>query len=401
MARFRTLDDIDVTGRRVIVRADLNVPMKNGRVGDTTRIDRSAATLQALIDKGASVVLLSHFDRPGGKRDPEMSLVPVVEPLSAALSGRPVAFADDCVGPIAERAAASLKPGDVLLLENLRFHAGEEQNDPGFARALAALGEVYVNDAFSCAHRAHASTEAIARLLPAVAGRLMQAELDHLSRALDQPQRPVAAIVGGAKISTKLDLLGNLVARTDLLIVGGGMANTFLHAGGVAIGRSLAERDMAPRASEIMQEARRQGCDILLPEDAVIAAALEPGAETETVPIQSVPPDRMILDIGPATVAAIERRLDACRTLVWNGPLGAFETPPFDEGTMAIAEIVARRTQAGRLMSVAGGGDTVAALGKAGVIGALSYVSTAGGAFLEWLEGKTLPGVKALEDAAY
>ena len=400
MARFRTLDDIDVTGKRVVVRADFNVPMKNGRVADTTRIDRGAGTIQALIDKGASVIVLSHFDRPGGKRVPEMSLAPVVEPLSAALSGRPVAFAGDCIGPLAERAVAALKPGDVLLLENLRFHAGEERNDPAFARALAAAGEIYVNDAFSCAHRAHASTEAIARLLPAAAGRLMEAELDHLSRALDHPQRPVAAIVGGAKISTKLDLLGNLVAKTDLLIVGGGMANTFLHAGGVAIGRSLAERDMAARASEIMQEAQRQGCDILLPEDAVVATSLEAGVETETVPIQSVPSDRMILDVGPATVAAIERRLDACRTLVWNGPLGAFETPPFDAGTMAVAEIVAHRTQAARLMSVAGGGDTVAALGKAGVIGALSYVSSAGGAFLEWLEGKTLPGVRALEDAA-
>ncbi|MEX1107438.1 MAG: phosphoglycerate kinase [Dongiaceae bacterium] len=400
MARFHTLDDIDVTGRRVLVRSDLNVPMKNGRVTDTTRIDRSAVTIQALIDKGASVVVLSHFDRPGGKRVPEMSLAPVVEPLSAALSGRPVAFAEDCIGPAAERAVAALKPGDVLLLENLRFHVGEEKNDPGFARALAASGDIYVNDAFSAAHRAHASTEGIARLLPAVAGRLMEAELDHLSRALDQPQRPVAAIVGGAKISTKLDLLGNLVAKMDLLIVGGGMANTFLHAGGIAIGRSLAERDMAARAKEIMQEAQRQGCDILLPEDAVIAATLAPDVETETVLVQAVPADQMILDIGPATVAAIERRLDACRTLVWNGPLGAFETPPFDEGTMAVAEIVARRTQSARLMSVAGGGDTVAALAKAGVTGALSYVSTAGGAFLEWLEGKTLPGVKALEDAA-
>ncbi|MDZ4735577.1 MAG: phosphoglycerate kinase [Rhodospirillaceae bacterium] len=400
MAQFRTLDDIDVTGRRVLVRSDLNVPMKNGRVTDTTRIDRSAVTIQALIDKGASVVVLSHFDRPGGKRVPEMSLAPVVEPLSAALSGRPVAFADDCIGPAAERAVAALKPGSVLLLENLRFHAGEEMNDPGFARALAASGEIYVNDAFSAAHRAHASTEAIARLLPAVAGRLMEAELDHLSRALDQPQRPVAAIVGGAKISTKLDLLGNLVAKMDLLIVGGGMANTFLHASGIAIGRSLAERDMAARTKEIMQEAQRQGCDILLPEDAVVAKTLAAGVETETVAIQVVPADQMILDIGPATVASIERRLDACRTLVWNGPLGAFETPPFDAGTMAVAEFVAKRTQAARLMSVAGGGDTVAALAKAGVTGALSYVSTAGGAFLEWLEGKTLPGVKALEDAA-
>jgi phosphoglycerate kinase len=329
-----------------------------------------------------------------------MSLAPVVEPLSAALGGRKVAFAEDCIGPKAERAVASLGPGEVLLLENLRFHEGEEANDPVFARALAAHGDVYVNDAFSCAHRAHASTEAIARLLPAAAGRLMEAELDHLARALEAPQRPVAAIVGGAKVSTKLDLLGNLVTKVDLLVIGGGMANTFLHAAGIGIGTSLAERDMAEKARAIEEEARRQGCDLLLPEDAVVAAALEPDVETATVAIGAVPADRMILDIGPATVAAIARRLESCRTLVWNGPLGAFETPPFDEGTLAVADIVATRTRAGRLMSVAGGGDTVAALAAAGAIGQLSYVSTAGGAFLEWLEGRSLPGVKALEDAA-
>ncbi len=400
MARFLTLDDIDVANKRVLVRADLNVPMKAGRVADTTRIDRSAATVQALLDKGAAVIVLSHFGRPDGRRVPEMSLAPVVEPLSAALGGRPVAFAEDCVGPAAKRAAAALKPGQALLLENLRFEPGEEANDEEFAGALAALGDVYVNDAFSCAHRAHASTEAIARLLPAAAGRLMEAELKHLARALEAPQRPVMAIVGGAKVSTKLDLLGNLVGKVDLLAIGGGMANTFLHAAGVAIGTSLAERDMAEKARAIGEAARKQGCEILLPEDAVVASALKPNVETETVAIGSVPADRMILDIGPASIAAIARRLEACRTLVWNGPLGAFETPPFDAGTLAVAELVADRTQAGRLLSVAGGGDTVAALAAAGVIGQLSYVSTAGGAFLEWLEGRTLPGVRALEDAA-
>ena len=400
MAQFRTLDAIDVAGKRAIVRADLNVPMKQGRVTDTTRIDRSAATVQALLDKGAAVIVISHFGRPDGKRVPEMSLKPVVEPLSAALGGLPVAFAEDCVGPVAEKAVQLLKPGQVLLLENLRFHAEEEKNDPAFAKQLAALGDVYVNDAFSCAHRAHASTEAIARALPAVAGRLMEAELDHLGRALDAPQRPVAAIVGGAKVSTKLDLLQNLVAKVDLLAIGGGMANTFLHARGIGIGKSLAERDMAEKARAIEQEARQQGCELLLPEDAVVASELKPNVETETVAIGAVPSDRMILDIGPVTVAALARRLESCRTLVWNGPLGAFETPPFDEGTLAIAELVARRTRVGTLMSVAGGGDTVAALAAAGVIGQLSYVSTAGGAFLEWLEGRALPGVKALQDAA-
>ena len=400
MARFRTLDDIDVKGKRVLVRADLNVPMKAGRVTDATRIDRSAATVQALLDKGAAVIVLSHFGRPDGKRVPEMSLAPIAEPLSAALGGVPVAFAEDCVGPAAKRAVAALKPGQVLLLENLRFEPGEEANDAEFAGALASLGDLYVNDAFSCAHRAHASTEAIARLLPAAAGRLMEAELRHLASALEAPQRPVMAIVGGAKVSTKLDLLGNLVGKVDLLVIGGGMANTFLNAAGIGIGTSLAERDMAEKARAIQEEAHRQGCEILLPEDAVVASALKPDVETETVPIGSVPSDKMILDVGPASVAAIARRLEACRTLVWNGPLGAFETRPFDQGTLAIAELVADRTQDGKLLSVAGGGDTVAALAAAGVIGQLSYVSTAGGAFLEWLEGRTLPGVKALEDAA-
>jgi len=399
MAQFRTLDQLDVAGKRVLLRLDLNVPVKDGRVTDPTRIDRSAATVQALIDREAKVIILSHFGRPDGKRVEAMSLRPIAEALGVALGGRHVAFAEDCVGPVAEKAVAALEPGEVLLLENLRFHAEEEKNDPAFAKALAELGDLYVNDAFSCAHRAHASTEAIARLLPAAAGLLMQAELDHLTQALETPQRPVAAIVGGAKVSTKLDLLGNLVEKVDLLVIGGGMANTFLFANGVAIGKSLAERDMAETTRGVLKKARDAGCDILLPDDATVAAKLEPGVEARVVAIDAVPADQMILDIGPHTADAIVRRLEGCRTLVWNGPVGAFETAPFDGGTTRLAVRVAELTRQGRLLSVAGGGDTVAALGHAGVVHALTYVSTAGGAFLEWLEGKTLPGVKALMDA--
>jgi phosphoglycerate kinase len=308
-----------------------------------------------------------------------------------------VAFAEDCIGPAAETAVAGLRRGDVVLLENLRFHAEEEANDGGFAKRLAALGDLYVNDAFSAAHRAHASTEALAHLLPAAAGRLMQAELEHLSQALEKPQRPVAALVGGAKVSTKIDLLRNLVAKVDLLVVGGGMANTFLAAHDVEIGGSLAERDMADTARAIEAEAAKRGCIILLPIDAVVAATLKPGIDSRTVDIRAVPKDQLILDVGPATVREIGRRLDSCRTLVWNGPLGAFETPPFDRGTAAVAVAAAELTRAGKLLSVAGGGDTVAALAQAGVIESFSYVSTAGGAFLEWLEGKALPGVAALK----
>jgi phosphoglycerate kinase len=315
--------------------------------------------------------------------------------LAAAL-GRPVAFAEDCVGPAAERAVAKLQRGEVLLLENLRFHAAEEANDTGFAKQLAALGDLYVNDAFSCAHRAHASTDALPRLLPAAAGRLMQTELGHLARALENPQRPVAALVGGAKVSTKIDLLRNLVGKVDALIVGGGMANTFLAARGVEIGGSLAERDMAGTARVIEAEAGKRGCVVVLPNDAVVAAALRAGIESRTVAIDAVPRDQVILDVGPATVALMIRRLESCRTLVWNGPLGAFETAPFDAGTVAVAQAAAALTQAGRLLSVAGGGDTVAALAQAGVVDRFSYVSTAGGAFLEWLEGKDLPGVAVL-----
>jgi phosphoglycerate kinase len=396
MAQFRTLDQLDVAGKRVLLRLDLNVPVKDGRVTDPTRIDRSSATVQALIDRDAKVVILSHFGRPDGKKVESMSLRPIAEALGVALGGRKVAFAEDCVGPAAEKAVAALKPGEVVLLENLRFHPEEEKNEAAFAQSLARLGDLYVNDAFSCAHRAHASTEAIARLLPAAAGLLMQAELDHLNKALETPQRPVAAIVGGAKVSTKLDLLGNLVQKVDLLVIGGGMANTFLFANGVAIGKSLAERDMADTARDVLKKARDAGCDILLPEDATVAARLEPGIDSRTVDIQAVPADQMILDVGPRSADAIAQRLEGCRTLVWNGPLGAFETPPFDASTTRLAVRVAELTRQGRLLSVAGGGDTVAALGKAGVANALTYVSTAGGAFLEWLEGKTLPGVKAL-----
>ncbi len=400
MPSFRTLDQIDVAGKRVLLRLDLNVPMQDGRIGDPTRIDRSAVTVQALIDREAKVVVLSHFGRPEGKPVPAMSLKPIAEGLGAALGGRRVCFAADCVGPVAEKAVAALKPGEVVLLENLRFHPEEEQNDKAFARALAKLGDIYVNDAFSCAHRAHASTEGLAHLLPAAAGLLMQAELEHLALALEQPQRPVGAIVGGAKVSTKLELLGNLVDKMDLLVIGGGMANTFLAALGQEIGHSLAERDMAPAALGVLERAKAAGCDVVLPEDAVVADKLGRGVETATVSLSAMPPGRMILDVGPASVATILRRLDSCRTLVWNGPLGAFETPPFDQATLAVALAVARMTREGRLVSVAGGGDTVAALAAAGVTNALSYVSTAGGAFLEWLEGKTLPGVKALEQAA-
>lgn len=400
MPSFRTLDQLDVAGRRVLLRLDLNVPMKDGRVADPTRIDRSSATVQALLDRDAKVVILSHFGRPDGKIVPALSLKPVAEALGVSLGGRKVAFAPDCIGPVAEQAVAALVPGAAVLLENLRFHPGEEQNDLGFARALAKLGDLYVNDAFSCAHRAHASTEALARLLPAAAGLLMQAELEHLATALESPQRPVGAIVGGAKISTKLELLGNLVDRMNLLVIGGGMANTFLAAIGQEIGRSLAERDMAETARAILERAKSAGCDVVLPEDAVVAAALRKDVETAIVEVGGIPADRMILDLGPKTTAMIVRRLESCRTLVWNGPLGAFEMPPFDQATLAVATAVARLTREGRLVSVAGGGDTVAALAAAGVVNALTYVSTAGGAFLEWLEGKTLPGVKALEAAA-
>jgi phosphoglycerate kinase len=395
MPNFRTLDDLQPQGKRVLVREDLNVPLKDGRVTDATRIERAVPTLRELSDKGAKVIVLSHFGRPKGKPDPAFSLRPLVEPLSRAL-GKPVAFANDCVGPEAERVVGGLKPGDVALLENLRFHPEEEANDIGFARKLAALGDLYVNDAFSASHRAHASIEALARLLPAAAGQLMQAELEALSAALETPERPVAALVGGAKVSTKLDLLNNLVRKVNALAIGGAMANTLLFARGIEIGKSLSERDMVETARGVLAKASETGCEILLPVDAVVARELKPNAATETVAIGSVPKDAMILDIGPRTVAAIGAKLEACRTLVWNGPLGAFETPPFERGTVAVARRVAELTRAKRLLSVAGGGDTVAALAQAGITADLTYVSTAGGGFLEWLEGRELPGVAVL-----
>ncbi len=394
MSQFKTLVDYDFSGKRVLVRADLNVPMQDGAVSDATRIERFAPTAAALAAKGAKVIVLSHFGRPKG-RDASQSLAPLVALLAKAV-GRPVAFADDCIGPTVEALVAKMKNGDVALLENLRFHKGEEKNDPAFVKALAALGDIYVNDAFSCAHRAHASTEGIAHVLPSAAGLSMQAELDALSKALDRPKRPVAAVIGGSKISTKLDLIGNLVSRVDILAIGGGMANTFLFAKGVSVGRSLCESDMAETARRIMADAETAGKQIVLPVDAVVAGALTDSAGAETVPIGRIPPDKMILDIGPLSVAETLRIFDGALTLVWNGPVGAFEHAPFDVGTTALARGVAERTKAGKLMSVAGGGDTVAALAKAGAVDAFSYVSTAGGAFLEWLEGKELPGVAAL-----
>ena len=396
MIAYKTLDQLEVAGKRVLVRVDLNVPMQDGKVSDATRIERLVPTIEALAKAGARVVLLSHFGRPKGKPTPEASLEQLVAPLSAALGGRKIAFATDCIGPEAERVVAALEDGDVALLENLRFHPGEEINDPGFASALAKLGDLYVNDAFSAAHRAHASTEALAHLLPNAAGLLMQAELEALSAALEKPERPVAAIVGGSKVSTKLDLLNSLVSKVDLLIIGGAMANTMLLAQGVEVGKSLVERDMLDTAKAIFGAAEKAGCTIVLPEDAVVAAKLAVGQDTTIVPVGQVPADQMILDAGPKTVATIIAKLEGAKTLVWNGPVGAFEFPPFDAGTNAIAQDVARLVAAKRLLAVAGGGDTVSAMSHAGVIDKLSYVSTAGGAFLEWLEGRELPGVKAL-----
>ena len=398
MAGFPTLDEADVAGKRVLVRADLNVPMANGKVTDRTRITRLVPTLTELAAKGARVIVMSHFGRPKGKADPALSLAPIAPELGEAL-GHPVVFAGACTGAEAEAVVAKLGDGEFALLENLRFHAGEEANDAAFAADLAALGEVYVNDAFAAAHRAHASIAAIARLLPAFAGRLMEAELWALDKALGAPERPVAAVIGGAKVSTKLDLLGNLAAKVDTLVIGGAMANTFLHALGTEVGRSLCERGMAEKARGIVARAEASGCTLMLPGDAVVASELKAGAASRTVPLTAVPADAMILDIGPKTAAEVAARLEDCRTLVWNGPLGAFETSPFDAGTTAVAKAVARRTKAGRLLSVAGGGDTVAALVHAGVADDFSYVSTAGGAFLAWLEGRELPGVAALRAA--
>ncbi|MFO0995994.1 MAG: phosphoglycerate kinase [Alphaproteobacteria bacterium] len=395
MPAFRSIDDLDVRGRRVLVRADLNVPVADGVVTDLTRLTRLAPTIRELSDRGARVIVLSHFGRPKG-RDADLSLRVVFAALRQVLEGRALYFGEDCVGPIAERAASSLKDGAILVLENLRFHKGEEANDLAFAKDLARLGELYVNDAFSAAHRAHASTESLARLLPAAAGRLMQEELEHLGRALEAPARPLGAVVGGAKVSTKLDVLRHLVGKVDVLVIGGGMANTFLHAQGIDVGRSLCERDMAETVRAIEDAAKRANCRLILPDDAVVAEALKTGVPSRVVAIGDVPHDAMILDLGPRTAERICSELDRCRTIVWNGPLGAFETLPFDAATNRVARHVAARTVSGALLSVAGGGDTVAALAHADVVDRFSYVSTAGGAFLEWLEGKTLPGVAAL-----
>jgi phosphoglycerate kinase len=395
---WKTLDDMDLRGKVVLTRVDINVPVEDGQVTDATRIERIVPTVKDILAKGGKPVLLAHFDRPKGKVVPEMSLRVVLPALEEAL-GVHVSFAEDCVGPIAAAAVAALPEGGVLLLENTRFHKGEEANDPAFARALTAQGDVYCNDAFSAAHRAHASTEGIARLLPACAGRLMQAELGALQKALGDPERPVVAVVGGAKVSTKLELLGNLVARVDTLVIGGGMANTFLAAEGIDVGKSLCEHDLAGTAREIVAKANAAGCTILLPADVVVAREFKEGAASEVVPANACPPDAMILDAGPAAIAAIAAAFSNARTLVWNGPLGAFEILPFNAATDAAARQAASLTRAGRLLSVAGGGDTVAALNASGSAEAFSYVSTAGGAFLEWLEGKTLPGVAALERA--
>ncbi|MBW8639107.1 phosphoglycerate kinase [Hoeflea sp. WL0058] len=398
MTTFKTLDDLkDIAGKRVLVRVDLNVPVKDGRVTDTTRIERVAPTILELASKNAKVILLAHFGRPKGKPETTMSLGPIADKVEEVLDQR-VHFAPDCIGEPVARAMSHMTNGDILLLENVRFHAGEEANDPEFAQALAAEGDIYVNDAFSAAHRAHASTEGLAHLLPAYAGRTMQAELEALEKGLGDPDHPVVAIVGGAKVSTKLDLLMNLVHKVDALVIGGGMANTFLAARGTDVGKSLCEHDLADTAKQIMIEAAGAGCAIVLPVDAIVAREFKAHAETQQVKVDAIPADSMILDVGPDSIAAIIEWIGKAKTLVWNGPLGAFEIPPFDTATVTVARFAGGQTEQGLLISVAGGGDTVAALNMADVADDFTYVSTAGGAFLEWMEGKPLPGVEALMD---
>ncbi len=394
-SQFNTLDTADVKGKRVLLRVDLNVPMENGKVSDTTRIERVLPTIGEIAKKGGKVILLAHFGRPKGGPDQANSLRPVAAAV-AELYGKPVGFAADCIGPVAEAAVAAMKDGDVLMLENTRFHKQEEKNDAAFVEALAKLGDIYVNDAFSAAHRAHASTEGVAHKMPAYAGRAMQAELEALTLALGNPSRPVAAIVGGAKVSSKLNLLGNLVKKVDVLIIGGGMANTFLFAEGKSVGKSLCEKDLADTARAIVKGAEEAKCRILLPVDANAAKEFKAHAPARFVDVDHIADDEMILDIGPKSILAVEEALNACNTLVWNGPFGAFEMHPFDAGTMQAAKTAAALTSAGKLKSVAGGGDTVSALNQAGVGEKFTYVSTAGGAFLEWMEGKVLPGVEAL-----
>lgn len=394
---FKTLDDMELSGKVALVRADLNVPMQDGAVSDATRIERLRPTVDDLIAGGAKVVLMSHFGRPKGKVVPEMSLAPVAEAVGTVL-GRKVAFAGDCIGDAAKSVIAAAEQDTVVVLENLRFHPCEEKNLDGFAQDLAANGDFFVNDAFSAAHRAHCSTQAITKFLPSVAGRNMQTELEALQSALGQPTRPVAAVVGGAKVSTKLAVLNHLVEKVDLLIIGGGMANTFLHAMGKDVGNSLCEKDLADTAREILARADAAGCRVGLPSDVTVAGEFAAGAACDTVPLDAVQSDKMILDIGPDTANALSAELEDCKTLIWNGPMGAFEIPPFDAGTVALARKAAALTEAGSLVSVAGGGDTVAALAAAGVSEKFTYVSTAGGAFLEWMEGRELPGVAALQD---
>jgi phosphoglycerate kinase len=394
---WKTLDDMDFAGKVALVRVDINVPVEAGRVTDATRIEKIVPTVKDILAKGGKPVLVAHFGRPKGQVVPEMSLKVTIPALEAAL-GQKVGFAEDCIGAPAKKAVAAMQAGDVVLLENTRFHEGEEKNDPKMAAALAALGQIYVNDAFSAAHRAHASTEAIARLMPNCAGRLMAAELKALQAALGNPERPLVAVVGGAKVSTKLDLLGNLVKKVNHLVIGGGMANTFMVAMGMQVGKSLAEHDMAETVRGILAKAEAAGCAIHLPSDVVVAREFAAGAANQVVAADACPPDAMILDAGPQTVAAIGKVFETSRTLIWNGPLGAFEIAPFDAATNAAARKAAELTRAGRLVSVAGGGDTVAALNKAGAAADFTYISTAGGAFLEWMEGKALPGVVALDN---
>jgi phosphoglycerate kinase len=392
--QFRTLDDVDVKGKRVLLRVDLNVPTENGRVTDTTRLERVGPTITEISAKGGKVILLAHFGRPKG-RDPKDSLKPVAAALSALIK-KPVAFAEDCIGEVAAKAISAMKDGDILCLENTRFHKEEEKNDPAFVAELAKLGDIWVNDAFSAAHRAHASTEGLGHKLPAYAGRTMQAELDALSKALEAPAKPVIAIVGGAKVSTKIELLENLVSKVDALVIGGGMANTFLHAQGIAVGKSLAEKDLAATALRIIDKADAANCAIILPVDAIVAGQFAANAPSHAYGLDAIPSDGMILDVGPLSIERIRSAIDDAATLVWNGPLGAFEIAPFDRGTVVAAKHAAERTKARKLISVAGGGDTVAALNQAAVADDFSYVSTAGGAFLEWMEGKPLPGVEVL-----
>jgi phosphoglycerate kinase len=395
MTKFRSLDSADFSNKHVLLRVDLNAPMENGKLSDGTRIERIAPTITEIADKGGKVILLSHFGRPKNGRDEENSLIVLVDILKQYIA-RPIAFANDCIGPEAEAAVAAMKPGDILLLENTRFHAGEEKNDPAFAAQLAKLGDLYVNDGFSVAHRAHASTAGIAHLLPAYAGRTMQAELEALEKALGNPARPVAAIVGGAKVSTKLDLLGNLAKKVDFLIIGGGMANTFLAALGHDVGKSLCEKGLVDVARTMIEEAKAANCQIVLPVDAVLAKEFKAHAPARVANVDAVEADELILDMGPRSVVEVERILGMCKTLVWNGPFGAFEMQPFDAGTNAVAKLAGALTDAGKLVTVAGGGDTVSALNQAGVGEHFTYISTAGGAFLEWMEGKSLPGVEAL-----